>query len=125
MPSFPHPGLNFFLYLNSLYLLMGSPVSTQAQRLKFQHYLEVSILKSLFFPPSTLNLFLDIISAHLLAPSSFLYFKIFFQFNHDFYFFSIMAGLQCSVNFLLYGKVTQSHIHVYVLFFPSHYHTPS
>ena len=29
--------------------------------------------------------------------------------------FSIIAGLQCSVNFLLYGKVTQSHIHVYNL----------
>ena len=30
--------------------------------------------------------------------------------------FSIIAGLQCSVNFLLYSKVTQSHIHVYILF---------
>ena len=30
--------------------------------------------------------------------------------------FSIMAGLQCSLNFLLYSKVTQSHIHVYILF---------
>ena len=28
--------------------------------------------------------------------------------------FSIIAGLQCSVNFLLYSKVTQSHI--YILF---------
>ena len=26
--------------------------------------------------------------------------------------FSIIAGLQCSVNFLLYSKVTQSHIHI-------------
>ena len=30
--------------------------------------------------------------------------------------FSIVAGLQCSVNFLLYSKVTQAHIHVYILF---------
>ena len=30
--------------------------------------------------------------------------------------FSIIAGLQCSVNFLLYSKVTQSHIHIYILF---------
>ena len=31
--------------------------------------------------------------------------------------FSIIAGLQCSVNFLLYSKVTQSHIHIDILFF--------
>ena len=30
--------------------------------------------------------------------------------------FSIIAGLQCSVNFLLYDKVIQSHIHIYILF---------
>ena len=30
--------------------------------------------------------------------------------------FSIIAGLQCSVNFLLYRKVTQSHTHRYILF---------
>jgi len=30
--------------------------------------------------------------------------------------FSIIAGLQCSVNFLLYSKVTQSHVHIYILF---------
>ena len=30
--------------------------------------------------------------------------------------FSIIAGLQCSVHFLLYNKVTQSHIHIYILF---------
>ena len=30
--------------------------------------------------------------------------------------FSIIAGLQCSVNFLLYSKVTQLHIHIYILF---------
>ena len=29
---------------------------------------------------------------------------------------SIIAGLHCSVNFLLYSKVTQLHIHVYILF---------
>ena len=32
-----------------------------------------------------------------------------------FIFFNIIAGLQCSVNFLLYSKVTQLHIHVYIL----------
>ena len=31
-------------------------------------------------------------------------------------YFSIIAGLQCSANFLLYNKVTQLHIHVYILF---------
>ena len=30
--------------------------------------------------------------------------------------FSIIAGFQCSVNFLLYSKVTQLHIQVYILF---------
>jgi len=30
--------------------------------------------------------------------------------------FSIIAGLQCSVNVLLYSRVTQSYIHVYILF---------
>ena len=40
---------------------------------------------------------------------------LFFFFN-DFYFFSIIAGLQCSVNFILYSKVTQLHIHIYILF---------
>ena len=30
--------------------------------------------------------------------------------------FSIMAGLQCSVSFLLYSMVTQLHKHIYVLF---------
>ena len=30
--------------------------------------------------------------------------------------FSIIAHLQCSVNFLLHSKVTQLHIHVYILF---------
>ena len=34
--------------------------------------------------------------------------------------FSIIVGLQCSVNFLLYSKVTQSHTHIYTFFF-SHY----
>ena len=31
--------------------------------------------------------------------------------------FSIIAGLQCSVSFLLYSKVTQSHIPVYIFAF--------
>ena len=31
-------------------------------------------------------------------------------------FFSIIVGLECSVNFLLYSKVTQSHTHIYILF---------
>ena len=30
--------------------------------------------------------------------------------------FSIIAGLQCSVNFLQNSKVTQSHMHVYIPF---------
>ena len=30
--------------------------------------------------------------------------------------FSITVGLQGSVNFLLYSKVTQAHIHIYILF---------
>ena len=30
--------------------------------------------------------------------------------------FSIIPDLQCSVNFLLHSKVTQSHIHMYILF---------
>ena len=30
--------------------------------------------------------------------------------------FFIIAGLQCSVSFLLYSMVTQLHIHVYILF---------
>ena len=33
-----------------------------------------------------------------------------------FIFFYIIAGLQCSINFLLYRKVTQLHIHIYTLF---------
>ena len=28
----------------------------------------------------------------------------------------IIAGSQCSVNFLLYSKVTQSHMHIHILF---------
>jgi len=40
-------------------------------------------------------------------------FSIFFYCND---FFPIIAGLQCSVDFLQYSKVTQSHIHVYILF---------
>ena len=30
--------------------------------------------------------------------------------------FSISAGLQCSLNFLLYSRVTQSHIHIHIPF---------
>ena len=54
------------------------------------------------------------ITVHLLEPSV--------SFSKDFFFvimifiFSIIACLLCSVNFLLYSKVTQSHIHVYILF---------
>ena len=29
---------------------------------------------------------------------------------------SIITDLQCSVSFMLHSKVTQSHIHVYILF---------
>ena len=32
--------------------------------------------------------------------------------------FYILAGVHCSVNFLLYSKVTQLHIQVYILFSP-------
>ena len=31
--------------------------------------------------------------------------------------FFIIAGLQCSVNFLLYSMMTQLHMHEYILFF--------
>ena len=30
--------------------------------------------------------------------------------------FCIIAGLQCSVNFLLYRRLTQLYIHVYIIF---------
>jgi len=33
--------------------------------------------------------------------------------------FSVIVGLQCSVNYLLYSKVTQSHIQIYILFLTS------
>ena len=45
-----------------------------------------------------------------------------YSFNTYYYFlivifiFSIMADLQCSVHFLLHSEVTQSHIHVHILF---------
>ena len=45
-----------------------------------------------------------------------------YSFNTYYYFlivifiFSIMADLQCSVRFLLHSEVTQSHIHVHILF---------
>ena len=35
---------------------------------------------------------------------------------HMIFIFSIIAGLQCSVNFLLYSKLAQSHSHIYILF---------
>ena len=35
---------------------------------------------------------------------------------YNYLYFSIIAGLQCSANFLLYSKVTHSHMHVYILF---------
>ena len=38
------------------------------------------------------------------------------QFFIEIFIFSIIADLQCSVNFLLHSKVTQSHVHVYILF---------
>ena len=49
---------------------------------------------------------------------------LFFFFFLMIFIFSIIADVQCSVNFLLHRKVTQSHIHVDILFF-SHSHTPS
>ena len=47
--------------------------------------------------------------------ASHIFLLLFLILHNDFYFFSIIAGLQCSVNFLLYSKVTQLHIHVYIL----------
>ena len=48
--------------------------------------------------------------------------KIFFN---DFYFFSIIAGLQCSVNFLLYSIVTQLHtLFVFLGLYPWHMEVP-
>ena len=44
----------------------------------------------------------------------FIFCLILFLYND--FIFSIIADLQCSVNFLLHSKVTQSHIHVYILF---------
>ena len=42
---------------------------------------------------------------------------IFFQmFFIVIFIFSIIAGLHCCVNFLLYSEVSQSYIHVYILF---------
>ena len=39
-----------------------------------------------------------------------------YNFLKFFFYFFIRAGLQCSVNFLLYSMVTWLHIHVYILF---------
>ena len=44
------------------------------------------------------------------------YVEMIFQNILMIFIFSVIAGLQCSVNFLLYSKVTQSHIHIYILF---------
>ena len=43
-------------------------------------------------------------------------FSFFFFFIMIFIFY-IIAGLQCSVNFPLYSKVTQPQIHVYIIFY--------
>ena len=59
---------------------------------------------------------------HLFQPVHFFFLtvlKFYFYFAFAFLIiliFFIIAGLQCSVNFLLHSKVTQSHIHVYILF---------
>ena len=37
-------------------------------------------------------------------------------FLKEIFIFSIICGLQCPVNILLYGKMTQSHIPIYILF---------
>ena len=50
-----------------------------------------------------------------LGGKCFLFFFFFF-FYIVFFLFSLLAGLQCSVSFSLYSKVTQSHIHTYILF---------
>ena len=39
-----------------------------------------------------------------------------FSFFKMIFIFSIIVGLQCSINFLLYSKVTQLHTHTYLLF---------
>ena len=44
---------------------------------------------------------------------SVLFLSLFFFF---WWFYLFPAGLQCSVNFLLYSKLTQSHIHIYIPF---------
>jgi len=44
------------------------------------------------------------------------FFSISIFFFNDFYFFSIMPGLQCFVSFLLYSIVTQLHTHVCIIF---------
>ena len=61
---------------------------------------------------------------YLLYPSKPCLHQLEFSFNvNDSYlfiyimiFFPIIAGLQCSVSFLPYSKVTQSHIYVYIFF---------
>ena len=42
---------------------------------------------------------------------------LFILFLKMIFIFSIIADLHCFVNFLLHSKVTQLHIHVYILFF--------
>ena len=49
-----------------------------------------------------------------LQTSSFSLFSSFFKIL--IFIFSIIADLQCSINFLLHGKATQLHIHIYTLF---------
>ena len=66
-----------------------------------------------------LHLFFVFISACFVSRSIFFYIvsSIFLLMIFN---FSIIVGSQCSVNFLLYNKVTQSHIYTYTFFF-SHY----
>ena len=61
---------------------------------------------------------------HTLSSTSSFFFLRLYLFSNDFYVFHYCW--LCSVNFLLYSEVTQSHIHVYILF--SHiilHHAPS
>ena len=52
-----------------------------------------------------------------------IYTPTYFFFILMIFIFSLIAGLQCSVSFLLHSRVTQPHIHIHSFF--SHYHVPS
>ena len=92
-------------------------ISTQSSC--FSLFLRILSYGSFFF-----FFFIDFFFFHFIF---FFLFFLFFRFLWFFFFFffffvaififSIIAGLQCSLNFLLYSTVTQSHIQ-YTFFFP-------